>query len=191
MVSLNISASPPIRERVGTGVAVDLSTEDKIVVDEIVRVPRSDQIRVVERGDAVHPDTAPGDLLQPDVHVRLIPPVATQEILEARIDAVEKLKLQLVAVRFDLRVLFLPQHAVEPTGNFGIRKTVEGLWDEIEGITAIPHRHDQGRKNIVLLPCDQFRQRRALLGVVSIKNGSRQLLNLLVGKWGGMSQTRQ
>lgn len=102
----------------GPRIAIDLDAKNKVVATQVIRIIRRDQLRIVERGDAVDDHTAPGDFLKPDFHIGRIDGLRREKTQKIRIELCEYAQLQ-AGIAFmggKFRVLFLPQHPVEPAG---------------------------------------------------------------------------
>ena len=93
-------------QRVGADVAVDRHTEHLLVVLKVVRLVGAEVRRIDQRRDAILDDTAPGNLLQPNV----VGDAGLQEQAETRIDSRENICFEggEIIERRDLGVGLLP-----------------------------------------------------------------------------------
>ncbi len=86
--------------RVGADISIDRHAEDDIVAGQVTRIPRGDHLRVLERRNAVAPDSAPAYLVEADRSLR----PAGEVLAEAGIDLLVQRRLELRVIRVVARV---------------------------------------------------------------------------------------
>ena len=149
-------------QRVSADVAVDLHPENKVIIAQIVCIPRRDQIREIKRCNGVAMDAAPDHLFEPDVHravrdklwAQKGPPVWFFLHQERAFHDVKG------RVRFHLWVRLLPQRPVRPTAKAGFTRQVAKRGKNFCSIIAAEHEgEDQPADDVLTPPLCQEPQR--------------------------------